>query len=58
MLLRVPLVRVLYEHGNFDATTQMVAWALLWYALGLTVTVCGGLEPRLLCHARYQTLFW
>jgi putative peptidoglycan lipid II flippase len=36
-LLRVPLVRVLYEHGNFDATsTQMVAWALLWYALGLT----------------------
>ncbi|MBP7196379.1 MAG: murein biosynthesis integral membrane protein MurJ, partial [Anaerolineaceae bacterium] len=36
-LLRVPLVRVLYERGNFDATsTQMVAWALLWYALGLT----------------------
>jgi putative peptidoglycan lipid II flippase len=36
-LLRVPLVRVLYERGSFDATsTQMVAWALLWYALGLT----------------------
>jgi putative peptidoglycan lipid II flippase len=35
-LLRVPLVRVLYERGSFDATsTQMVAWALLWYALGL-----------------------
>jgi len=30
-------VRVLYERGSFDATsTQMVAWALLWYALGLT----------------------
>ena len=37
VLLRVPLVRVLYERGSFDATsTQMVAWALLWYALGLT----------------------
>ncbi len=36
ILLRVPLVRVLYERGSFDATsTQMVAWALLWYALGL-----------------------
>ena len=37
VLLRVPLVRVLYERGSFDAiSTQMVAWALLWYALGLT----------------------
>jgi putative peptidoglycan lipid II flippase len=37
VFLRVPLVRVLYERGSFDATsTQMVAWALLWYALGLT----------------------
>ena len=36
VLLRVPLVRVLYERGSFDATsTRMVAWALLWYALGL-----------------------
>ena len=27
----------MYERGSFDATsTQMVAWALLWYALGLT----------------------
>ena len=35
--LRVPLIRVLYERGSFDATsTQMVAWALLWYAVGLT----------------------
>jgi len=37
ILLRVPLVRVLYERGSFDASsTQMVAWALLWYAVGLT----------------------
>jgi len=37
VFLRVPLVRVLYERGRFDATsTQLVAWALLWYALGLT----------------------
>ena len=37
VFLRVPLVRVLYERGSFDATsTQMVAWALLWYAQGLT----------------------
>ena len=37
VFLRVPLVRVLYERGSFDAaSTQMVAWALLWYALGLT----------------------
>lgn len=36
-LLRVPLVRVLYERGSFDASsTRMVAWALLWYAIGLT----------------------
>lgn len=36
VFLRVPLVRALYERGSFDATsTHMVAWALLWYALGL-----------------------
>lgn len=35
--LRVPIIRVLYERGSFDAaSTQMVAWALLWYAVGLT----------------------
>ena len=37
VLLRIPIVRVLYERGSFDTTsTQMVAWALLWYAVGLT----------------------
>ena len=37
VMLRVPIIRVLYERGSFDASsTQMVAWALLWYAIGLT----------------------
>ena len=37
VMLRVPIIRVLYERGSFDAaSTQMVAWALLWYAVGLT----------------------
>ncbi len=34
--LRLPLVRFLYEGGEFTAhSTQLVTWALLWYALGL-----------------------
>ncbi|MEL7626847.1 MAG: murein biosynthesis integral membrane protein MurJ [Anaerolineaceae bacterium] len=37
IMLRVPIIRVLYERGSFDAnSTQMVAWALLWYSVGLT----------------------
>jgi putative peptidoglycan lipid II flippase len=36
MLLRVPLVAALYQRGEFTAqSTQLVAWALLWYAAGL-----------------------
>lgn len=36
ILLRVPLVRVLYERGEFNAeSTRLVAWALLWYTAGL-----------------------
>jgi putative peptidoglycan lipid II flippase len=36
MLLRIPLVTVIFQRGQFDAvSTQMVAWALLWYAAGL-----------------------
>ena len=36
IMLRVPLVRVLYERGEFGPqSTQLVAWALLWYAAGL-----------------------
>ncbi len=36
VLLRVPLVQVLYQRGAFtDRSTMLVAWALLWYAAGL-----------------------
>jgi putative peptidoglycan lipid II flippase len=36
ILLRVPLVQFMYERGEFTAqSTQMVAWALLFYAAGL-----------------------
>lgn len=37
ILLREPLIRLLYEHGGAftGRSTQMVAWALLWYAAGL-----------------------
>jgi putative peptidoglycan lipid II flippase len=35
-VLRRPLVALLFQHGAFDqASTQLVAWALLFYALGL-----------------------
>jgi len=36
ILLRFPLVTMLYQRGLFDAhSTDLVAWALLWYAVGL-----------------------
>ncbi len=36
IILRVPLVRVLFERGEFDATsTRMTATALLYYSFGL-----------------------
>jgi putative peptidoglycan lipid II flippase len=36
ILLRRPLIRLIYERGAFDAqSTDLVAWALLWYAAGL-----------------------
>jgi putative peptidoglycan lipid II flippase len=36
ILLRFPLVQLLYQRGEFTArSTEMVAWALLWYAAGL-----------------------
>lgn len=36
ILLRQPLVAGLYQRGEFTGQdTQMVAWALLWYAVGL-----------------------
>lgn len=36
MLLRKPVVAFLYQRGEFtEHSTQLVAWALLWYAVGL-----------------------
>jgi putative peptidoglycan lipid II flippase len=36
LLLRVPVITLLYQHGRFtERSTQLVAWALLWYAAGL-----------------------
>jgi putative peptidoglycan lipid II flippase len=36
ILLRTPLVALLYQRGAFSArSTELVAWALLWYAAGL-----------------------
>ena len=36
IILRQPLVELLLQRGNFDShSTTLVAWALLWYAVGL-----------------------
>jgi putative peptidoglycan lipid II flippase len=36
ILLRVPLISLLFQRGSFDVnSTDLVAWALLWYAAGL-----------------------
>ncbi|HUF39862.1 MAG TPA: murein biosynthesis integral membrane protein MurJ [Anaerolineales bacterium] len=36
ILLRFPLVRLLFEYGEFtERSTELVAWALLWYTAGL-----------------------
>ena len=36
MLLREPVVALIYQRSEFDAaSTALVAWALLWYAAGL-----------------------
>lgn len=36
ILLRYPIISFFLQHGEFDAhSTELVAWALLWYAVGL-----------------------
>lgn len=36
IVLREPIIRVLFEHGRFtEESTALTAWALLFYALGL-----------------------
>ena len=37
ILLRVPIIQVLFEHGEFDGSdTELTAWPLLFYAVGLS----------------------
>jgi putative peptidoglycan lipid II flippase len=36
MILRKPIITLLYQRGEFnERSTELVAWALLWYAAGL-----------------------
>ena len=36
VLLRKPIIATLYQRGQFDArSTELVAWALLWFGIGL-----------------------
>ncbi len=36
IILRRPIIQLLYQRGAFDErSTDLVAWALLWYAVGL-----------------------
>jgi len=36
MILRAPIVALLYQRGEFDArAVEIVAWALLWYSAGM-----------------------
>jgi len=36
MILRKPIIQVLYQRGQFDErSTELVAWALLWFSAGL-----------------------
>jgi len=36
MILRHPIIQMLYQRGQFNArSTELVAWALMWYAAGL-----------------------
>jgi putative peptidoglycan lipid II flippase len=36
MLLREPIIAIIFERGAFDAhSTELVSWALLWFAAGL-----------------------
>ena len=51
MLLRQPLVALLYQRGEFDErSVQLVSWALLWYAGGLV----GHSIMEILTRAFYQ----
>lgn len=52
VILREPIIRVLFEHGRFDpASTRLTARALLYYALGLPAFAA----TKLIVPAFYST---
>ncbi len=52
MILREPIVRVLFQHGQFDAnSTRLTARALLYYAIGLPALA----SVKLVVPAFYST---
>ena len=57
-LLRVPLVRALYERGNFDATYPNGRLGAALRVGAHRSQPGGGLEPRLLCHHDTKPPFW
>ena len=52
MILREPIIRVLFQHGQFDAaSTRLTARALLYYAMGLPALA----SVKLIVPAFYST---
>src|SRR5437899_12605563 len=52
MILREPIIRVLFQHGQFDpASTRLTARALLYYAVGLPALA----SVKLIVPAFYST---
>jgi putative peptidoglycan lipid II flippase len=52
MVLREPIIKVLFQHGEFDAeSTQLTARALLYYAIGLPAIAA----TKLIVPAFYST---
>ena len=55
VVLREPLVRIVYERGAFDAAaTQETAWALLFLSLGMAVFTMRNMVSRRFCAAGYK----
>ena len=55
ILLRVPIIEVLFEGGEFDAqSTALTAWALMFFAVGLSAfSMIKDHRSGVLCAARY-----
>jgi putative peptidoglycan lipid II flippase len=53
IMLRQPIIRVLFQHGQFvEESTRLTAWALIFYALGLPAISA----VKLIVQAFYSTL--